>query len=371
MLTNRELVTYLLRRGLVSAETVVAGDLRLADLSRRNQNRAVLSERGPSYLAKQGNGTQGIGTLAHEAAIYRFLQEHPRSAAILPFLPRCYGYDPAAAVLLLEYVRDAQTLRELYGHRARLSPRLAATLGRALASLHAATSAAEVPRGDVESIESYPAWILSMHRPDLEFLRHTSSANVEVVRIAQGFPEFAALLDALRAGWRVEALTHNDLKWDNVLVRRSAPGPGKVELKLVDWELAGFGDPCWDVGSAFNDYLGCWLLSIPVTADAPPARFVERAAHPITAMQPAIRAFWLAYVRHRRPGAATAEQWLLRAVQYAGARLLQTAYELMQTAIQLTGNAVCLLQVSLNFLQRPREAAAHVLGLPLETALAA
>jgi hypothetical protein len=76
-------------------------------------------------------------------------------------------------------------------------------------------------------------------------------------------------------------------------------------------------------------------------------------------------------VRHRRPGAATAEQWLLRAVQYAGARLLQTAYELMQTAIQLTGNAVCLLQVSLNFLQRPREAAAHVLGLPLETALAA
>jgi hypothetical protein len=37
----------------------------------------------------------------------------------------------------------------------------------------------------------------------------------------------------------------------------------------------------------------------------------------------------------------------------------------MQMAMELSGNVVCLLQLSLNMLRRPQEAMVHLLGIPL------
>jgi len=138
-----------------------------------------------------------------------------------------------------------------------------------------------------------------------------------------------------------------------------------TRLKIVDWELARLGDPCWDVGSVFANYLSFWLFSIPITGEDPPDRFMDLARYPLERMQPAIRSFWQSYVRTMELDAATSDDWLLCAVKYGAARLVQTAYEQMQMSIHLTGNVVCLLQLSLNILQRPREAMVHLLGLPL------
>jgi len=60
-----------------------------------------------------------------------------------------------------------------------------------------------------------------------------------------------------------------------------------------------------------------------------------------------------------------ANRSLLRSVRYGAARLVQTAFEQMHTSMQLTGNIVCFLQLSLNILQRQEEAAAQLLGIPL------
>jgi hypothetical protein len=90
---------------------------------------------------------------------------------------------------------------------------------------------------------------------------------------------------------------------------------------------------------------------------------LELAQFPLERMQPAIRACWRAYVEGFPWRASEAGERLLRAVRYAGARLAQTAYEQMQVSTRLTGNAVCFLQVSLNIMTRPHEAAVHLLGL--------
>jgi hypothetical protein len=63
--------------------------------------------------------------------------------------------------------------------------------------------------------------------------------------------------------------------------------------------------------------------------------------------------------------ATTSYHWLLRAVKYGAARLVQIGFEQMQTSMQLTGPIVCLLQLSLNILRRPHEAAVYLLGIPL------
>ena len=84
---------------------------------------------------------------------------------------------------------------------------------------------------------------------------------------------------------------------------------------------------------------------------------------PIARMQPAITACWTAYVNGlglAEPSATTA---LLRAVSYAAARLVVTAFEVAQTQTALDSNLFLHLQLAFNILDRPREAAAHLLGL--------
>ena len=45
-------------------------------------------------------------------------------------------------------------------------------------------------------------------------------------------------------------LVNHDLKWDNVVLT----GPTQQPV-LVDWELAGLGDPAWDLGCLLAEHL--------------------------------------------------------------------------------------------------------------------
>ena len=50
-------------------------------------------------------------------------------------------------------------------------------------------------------------------------------------------------------------MIHNDIKSDNVLIR-AGRGRGRVEARIVDWELVQLGDPAWDLAGACRDMLG-------------------------------------------------------------------------------------------------------------------
>ncbi|PYQ26415.1 MAG: hypothetical protein DMF56_24350 [Acidobacteria bacterium] len=336
MLTRSEVVPYLLRRGLIEAKSVVDGDLTIVDASRRNHNFGILRERGFSYLLKQGTDAERRETIANEALVYSSLR-------LDPYLPRLVHYDSDEHVLILEYLTGARDLHEHQIRTGRFSSRLASSIGRALSILHRA------PWRDEFFVHQAP-WVLSVHRPNLESLCDTSGANLQVIKIVQQSAEYCELLDALRAEWRAEALIHFDLKWDHCLV-------SSARLKIIDWEIAGVGDPDWDVGSIFSSYLHSWLRSIPITGETPPDRFLQFARYPLEKIQPALRAFWRSYAGD------AADERLLRTVRYAAARLTQAAYEQMQTVSEIGGTAVCALQLGLNILRRPQEAARHLLGI--------
>jgi thiamine kinase-like enzyme len=331
MLTRPEVVPYLLRRGLIGAESVVDGDLTIVDASRRNHNFGILRKRGKSYLLKQGTDAGRKETIANEALVYSSLR-------LDPYLPRLVHYDSDEHVLVLEYLTDARDLHDHQIRTGRFSTRLASSIGRALRALHR-------KEWRDEFFVHQPPWVLSIHRPSLETLCDTSGGNLQVIKIVQQYPEYCELLDALRAEWRTDAFIHFDLKWDHCLV-------SSTRLKIIDWEIAGVGDADWDVGSVFSAYLNSWLLSIPITGEAPSLQY---ARYPLETIQPALRAFWRSYAQDN--------ERLLRAVRYAAARLTQTAYEQLQTASDIVGTAVCALQLGLNILRRPADAARDLLGI--------
>jgi|SRR5215471_498431 len=362
MLSQSQIAQYLLHADLISAESIVDGNVTIVEASRRNRNFKAISDTGPSYLLKQSaSGTNG-GTVAHESQVYRFLQSEPRNASFRPHLPRYYHYDEEHGILILELLRDAKDFRDYHTQLGHFPTTVAAELGRGLSALHC------LPVTEDQTCPLFAnrlPWVLALHRPGLDLFRQVSHANLQLIRIIQNTPDFPQLLDGLRQEWRMNSLVHHDIKWDNCLVSRRAKSTRTSAVTIVDWEFAALGDNCWDAGAIFSNYLSVWLFSIPVSGEEPPDRFLELAKYPLERMQPAIRAYWDAYARGMRLDAADSEAHLLRAVKYAGARLLQTGIEQMQYSTHLSGNVICLLQLSLNIMHRPQEAIVHLLGIPL------
>ena len=310
MLAQSEVASFLIQRQLISAATIVDGDFQVVEASRRNRNFKVICEAGPSYLLKQGLGENGQATIGHESTVYQRLEKSPADSALRAHLPRYCCYDGDDGVLVLELLKNAQDFREYHSHRGHFSVRMAAALGRALSDLHRATDQDVKGERDDEWMGRLP-WVLSLNRPSLRLFRDISLANVQLIRIIQNTPGFPEMLNELRRGWRIDSLIHHDIKWDNCLIFPLPGSKRKFGLKLVDWEFAGLGDSCWDAGAILSNYLSFWLFSIPVSGEEPPDHLLALAQYPLDRMQPAIRAYWQAYVRgmgfeSRRGGRAPA-----------------------------------------------------------------
>jgi aminoglycoside phosphotransferase (APT) family kinase protein len=353
-LQHAEVARYALARELVSAAQIAAGDLVVRDLSSRNRVYALESRHGPSWLLKQGVGASGAAMVAHEARTYASL--HALGPTVRRHLPPWRGYDERRGVLALGLLPEARNLRVLHQRRRRAPVTVARGLGRALARVHRATLLPAASTG-----AAWPPAGLTLHRPGVELLHEGSSAAIELVKILQQTPGFPDHLEELRLQWRPRALVHLDIKWDNCLLARGRREP----VVLIDWEAASPGDPCWDIGSALGHYLSAWVFSIPITGHTPPERFAELADRPLGALQPAIRACWEGYRSELELEPPDAHSWLQRAVHFAAARLVLSAFEAAQVSVRLTGPLMIHLQLALNILERPHEATVHLFGLPL------
>jgi hypothetical protein len=105
------------------------------------------------------------------------------------------------------------------------------------------------------------------------------------------------------------------------------------------------------------------VLGLPLGAAVSPLALAGANEYPVEAMHPALRAFWSAY-REGRGGVEPG--FLLRAVRYAGARLVQTTWEYSRTITARPRYTHLLLQLAANVVTRPQQAARSLLGLEVD-----
>ena len=324
---------------------MVEEDLRVTDVSRRNSVFVVTASDAPTYVVKQaGPGT--ADTLAHEAAVLRELARMPLLAGVVPALAH---YDEAAVRLVLRSPPDAIPWRQ----QARL-PRLAAgALGRTLAAVHAS-------RPELESSppQDDRLWALTLPEPALERLRHMSTGELELVSRIQADPVLCDRLRRLRDQVGDEAFVHGDLRWENCLALAAPGSKRRTRVLLIDWELAGPGEPTADLGAALGECLRLWVESVPIVDPSSPGLLASRARYPLGRLKPVMRALWAGY-----RSAAARPVSLGRVAEMAAVRLLETALEHAQRLVGVSAEALALLQVADNVLRTPEDAARRLIGL--------
>jgi Phosphotransferase enzyme family len=358
-LSSKNLIPYLLQRRFITPEAVVDGGIMIVDSSSRNNNFKVILRDAPGYFVKQARTweQQTVSSLQMEATCYWLAHNDPSSSALQEVIPKYFDYDASRHILTVELLQEGENLSEYHRRLGMFPTEIAEQLGVLLRRYHQTTTEIVEKVDRQQVFRKQAPWILSVHQSN--HLTGLSAANSQLIQIVQRYPEFHQALNALRSQWRVRALIHGDIKWDNCVLFQN--GNAIPQMKLVDWELADFGDPLWDAGAVLQAYLSFWILSLLPAADANPESVIRTAPYPLEKLHPAIRSFWESYSASLPDDEKN--HALTVAVQYAAARMIQTAFEYMHQSPQLSANAVYILQVSMNVLTNPKDAIRNLFQL--------
>lgn len=333
-LTEANVLHYLVEKQFADLEEAVAGGYSVRALTRRNLNFHVRCG-AREYLVKQVKrwDMEARTSVEREAAFYSPAEAGKPPA---PLAPQCYAYDPPNSALILEFLSGHT---ELYHAPDRFAPAMGRLCGEVMGAFHREMAS----DGLASSFPGAHPWFLSFHEVTEEEMAGANAAKRELARVVKRYAGFARAMDRLRAEWRADTLTHGDWKLENCLI-----APERDRLRVVDWEFVAWGDSVWDVSAMLQSYWNFWVRS--------------PSEYPIESIQPALAAFLSAYAQAR---GVDAGECAARAIRFAGARMLQTAFEILDKVEEMTAEAVRVMQGSLNVLTRPDWAAEQLIGTPL------
>ena len=315
-LSAANLPHFLMGHGLLGANEIVAGYVTIIDASRRNRNFKVIRNGGSGLFVKQMRDmqTDAMLTLKREAACYEIARNDPSLSRLMPRLIR---YDESRHVIILELLPEAESLLNYHARRKMFPIEIGRMLGESLGLYHTQAGALiENEKLKQLLIRQIPV-ILTLNRGGHAMLGRFGRIGPAISALLQQHKDFEGLLDALGAEWRFDSLVHGDMKWDNVLVYS---GTGELDFRIVDWEMADFGDAAWDVGAVLQSFLSVWIMSMPIASGVPPEAYVSMAAQPLDAMRPVLKSFWEAYSKTRKFGKDQSNGELERCMRFAAAR---------------------------------------------------
>lgn len=297
---------FLFTSNLIPAAHVLEHGLRLVATGRERATAVRVHLGGKAlYLVKLGAAASRTWS-QREIRCYLALDEIAQGIAIAPALVQS---DLQQCVLVIKLLEPAVTLHEHFAAHSLDSPAVLYGLSRVLTTLHMRSSNKRL------DVPSAMPWILS------EAIEGSDALLCQLLPDAGARAALLHRLAGARSIWREEALIHGDLKWDNCLLVEDGAGGAMAEVRLVDWELAGRGDPAWDLATALQEF----VLHAHPECMAGPAPFGGLAAS-----EPGRAAARLlnSYLRLADLTGVRRDDLLARVGVYGGCRLVQTAFEL-------------------------------------------
>ena len=338
-------VRLLVEIGELDGDTMLGSALTVQNYSRRNRC-LIVHGAGRGWVVKQGTDAETVQSVCREIQIYMAL----RDGAVQFATPRLVYEDHDGAVLIVEYVTGVP-LRDALVTGSPFDPvRVAGVLGNLLASMHSCSL--------VDKFTELPSpWILDIFRPRLEMLPGLSGGSVELISLLQSHPHVCDALARLADTWEPIAMTHNDLRGDNLII----PADPR-QATFIDWELGGRGDPHWDLAGLLAEQLMRWLTGLrPPASPAGEARYAD-AAQTVAPVHQFAGALLRGYTQ---PDSATrGDPVNLSALMcWCATWLVQNALETAQRYPTLDSASRELLQVAVNMLERPTDAGRWLFGL--------
>ena len=183
--------------------------------------------------------------------------------SFLDIAPKILDYDEKNNIMITEFVQglswNQYTTREL---NMKLEKEIIASLGKTIATFHRAYENASITNKKLQFLPRVFAFESLLVHPGPEVFINLSQANLKLLKIIQKDPKIYDILEELFADWTPKTLIHGDIKFDNIIITKEKNTRRNI---ITDWELANIGDPAWDVGSIFQEFIRFWLYALPIT----------------------------------------------------------------------------------------------------------
>lgn len=338
LLTVENVLQYCVAKGLVRRTDAVDRPLFVWNYTRRNRNFKVVVPDAESLLVKQAmdpSRPHYRKTLEVEANLLKAVAQRPSARPMRWFAPRFLRFNRRDAVMVTQLVHPATTLARYHLNvgRFQFPQKAAITAARILADFHRLGTNA-LSRGGLGAVPSVRPFIWECLPPLEAAKRLGNDPAARLHGLLRAHAPYWDNLPRLRAYWDSQAdLVHCDPRWDNFLLTHGVGPHGFLNLRLIDWELAGRGDSAWDVGYFLTEYLRFWLLNAPPQLPVGNLGSLERSARfgPVL-WRDSARTFWLEYARRRRLRSAERAVFLQRVASYLPFNLIVVAYENLELA---------------------------------------
>ena len=296
MLDPAAAVAHLAARGLLSASELGADPPAAHRIPGRNLLFRIDRRDAAPLLLKRAVDEETRRGLEREARAYDRITSCA-DPALVRGVPSKRDYEPESATLVLDFCQGFRSLAPVRNGWSRLKAPVASALGHLIARYH------DLP---APTANAAPPWILELVHPPVGILREATRSQLELLGNIQRSSTWRRSLTRLAEKFESRSLVHGDLRFSNVLVEDVSGVRGEPHLQLIDWELAGPGDPGQDTGRVVAEILANSLRD-------------PRESFPL------LRAFWGGYVDEPRrlPTHARLDSTL----SWAAAASLQIAYE--------------------------------------------
>jgi hypothetical protein len=314
------------------------------------------------------------GEVANEWRIHQFLAAFPEVEPLRSILPQLIHFDPESAILVSHFFDGCCDLDDFYGQTHVYAPTIAQTLAQALAQLHRTTYNGATYRDflshDRRSTLRLPNILTCSNRLKPEAFGMLCEDGIEFWRLFQRYESLTEAIAHLRHTWNPCCLIHNDLKFNNVLIRRSwgeAVNRGEASnfeagnLRLIDWERFLWGDPAFDVAIVLASYLKLWLNSLVIGAELDLQTALQLAGTPLEVLQPSLLAFIQTYLRQFPEMVEPA--FIQRLIQMTGLCLIQRIQVRLEYREPFGNAGIATLQVAKNLLCQPETAIPAIFGV--------
>jgi serine/threonine protein kinase len=368
-ITNDNVIQYLINTGICSAEEAL--DAKLASsIDSNNFNIVISLPQNRQLLVKQERRQQhqkSANEFFNELKFHKLLQQFANLDRFAEFTTQAIHIDEPNSILVYNYLSDYCDLASFYQQQQVFPPEIATALGTALGMLHRDTMnshlyknfMAQPPEGRYYYDYENPAQGIGQIEP--EIFGSIPVDSIKFFVLYQRYHSLSAAIAELAHNWHPCCLTHNDLKFHNILVESSECS--LPDVKLIDWEAASWGDPACDLGKLLASYLGIWLYSLVVDPAIDVEESLLLAATPLEILQPSMVALTQAYldtfplILNYRP------DFLHQVIQFAGIALMEEIQAMIHADKHFDNRGICMLQFAKSLLCRPLYSIRTVFGI--------
>lgn len=364
LLSTQNVLSYLNESDISNLNSDALLDIQVK--SGKNFNLFVEFKNRTAFLVKQERYDlhgQTDQEFKSEWCLQRLIENFSELNQLHQWIVEAVHIDLDRSILVFEYFRDYVDLHDFYQDD-RFPVSIAATLGRVLAQIHRLTLHQEQYRAFLtelsqgESVRQVPKILYGLERIGVSVFQRVRQDSIEFYRMYQRFESLGNAIAQLKTVWNPCCLVHQDLRFPNVLVH-----PETSDLRIIDWEKFGWGDPAFDFGTLIAHYLMVWLRSLVIHKGLDLASTLRLAKVPIAQLQPSLMAMRTAYLEQFPEILSIDSEFLMRSLQYAGAVLIETIQIKLEYHEAFNNRDICKMQVAKTLLCQPEQAMQTVFGI--------